>query len=288
MKYRHRKKRKFNIFPLLYIFFGTVAAVSLFLIGFDIYVKVKTENGFDKLASLYESDENEMSDDEYGINDNGEVVIPDGNDADYTDGYGDDSTETTGEKKKSSYKIPRNLEKLKELNKECVGWICIKNTMLNYPLMYSPSSSGKYLKTGFYGEKSSYGVPYISSDCTLDSTNLIIYGHDMNNNTMFGSLKGYLKSSYWKSHPTVEIELESGKYEYKIFAAVRVKMTDNWYSCTNFKSAKSFDEQIAILKKNALYDTGITPKYGDKLITLSTCYGKGEVNRLIVVAVRTK
>lgn len=83
----------------------------------------------------------------------------------------------------------RNLSLLFEQNADCIGWICIPGTAVDYPLMHTPEDSEKYLRKDFYGAYSINGVPFLDGRCSLESANLIIYGHNMKNGTMFGSLK---------------------------------------------------------------------------------------------------
>ena len=85
-----------------------------------------------------------------------------------------EQTERPQEQKQSS----RNLTPLFELNGDCIGWICIPNTAVNYPVMFTPEEPQKYLRKNFEGEYSVSGVPFLDGNSTPECDNLIIYGHN--------------------------------------------------------------------------------------------------------------
>lgn len=66
----------------------------------------------------------------------------------------------------------RDLSPLFEQNSECIGWLCIPNTAVNYPVMHTPKNPQKYLRMNFYGEYSQSGVPFLDYRCSLDSSSL--------------------------------------------------------------------------------------------------------------------
>ena len=99
-------------------------------------------------------------------------------------------------------------EQLNDKNSDCVGWITIENTTIDYPIMYTPLDEKYYLRRNFEKEESKSGVPFISENCSLDSENLIIYGHNMSNGTMFAPLLYYDNSNYFKNYSHINLELE--------------------------------------------------------------------------------
>lgn len=82
----------------------------------------------------------------------------------------------------------RNLTPLFEQNADCLGWICIPDTSVNYPVMHTPQEPEKYLRRNFESEYSVSGVPFLEGTSLLNDTNLIIYGHNMKNGTMFSDV----------------------------------------------------------------------------------------------------
>ena len=159
--------------------------------------------------------------------------------------------------------ITRNIALLNERNSDCVGWVYIKDTSVNYPVMYTPNQPEKYLRRDFYGKHLTAGVPFIDARCTLDSTNIIIYGHNMKNLSMFGVLRKYLDESYLQSHPTIEFETLNGCVKYDIIEVRKTDITDSWYT-HNLDGNQD----------------------GKEYVTLSTCYGIDKNARLLIIAVK--
>lgn len=175
-----------------------------------------------------------------------------------------------------------NLDLLTEANPDCIGWLYVKGTNINYPVMHTPDSPEEYIRKSFYGKSSSSGTPFLDARCNLESDNLIIYGHNMFNGTMFAHLKKYLEKSFFNDNPIITFYTEEGIYDYNICAVLLLKNDDVWYSFTEGESSP-FVENVF---KRRLYDTKVIVKEGDSFITLSTCYGKKDEDRLIVIGVR--
>lgn len=186
----------------------------------------------------------------------------------------------------TTYYEPHSISELIAMNSECFGWISITGTNINYPVMHTPDNPQKYLNKNFYGEYSLSGVPFLDSRCSTDSTNLIIYGHHMNNGTMFADLCNYTEYSYFSEHPTVVLETKDGTFAYSVFSVMKVKSDDDWYRFTTVGTEKSYNSRIEYAKEKSIYNTDITPVYGQLILTLSTCYGYNQDDRILVLAVR--
>ena len=181
---------------------------------------------------------------------------------------------------------------LYEMNPHTVGWIKIDGTVINYPVMQTPEHIDYYLKRNFNGEKSSRGCIYVREQCDVfePSDNLTIYGHNMNDGSMFHSLQNYLHKSYWESNSLITFDTLYERHTYKIFAVFQTTATMgegfSYHLFADAKDEEEFNEFVATCKELAAYDTGITPEYGDKLICLSTCEYTLLNGRLVVVARR--
>ncbi len=186
----------------------------------------------------------------------------------------------------TTYYGPHSISELISMNSECFGWINISGSNINYPVMHTPSNPQKYLNRNFYGEYSYSGTPFLDARCSADSTNLIIYGHHMNNGTMFADLCNYTDYSYFTEHPTVVLKRKTGAFVYSVFSVMKVKSDDDWYRFTTVGTEKSYNSRIEYAKEKSIYDTGITPVYGQQILTLSTCYGYNQDDRILVLAVR--
>ena len=176
-----------------------------------------------------------------------------------------------------------------EQNSDFVGWISIDGTNIDYPVMQTIDNLNYYLKHSFEKQYSDYGVPYVQENCDLEfSDNCVIYGHHMNNGSMFADLCKYADEDFYRAHKTIRFDTLSGFGEYEVIAAFKTvaysEQGFKYYHFVNADSAEDFDAYIAKCKGLALYDTGVTAEYGDKLITLSTCEYSRQNGRMVVVA----
>ena len=174
-------------------------------------------------------------------------------------------------------------------NNDFVGWLCIEGTNINYPVMQTPEDPNYYLKRAFDRSYSDYGVPYVQENCALGiSDNIVIYGHNMSNGSMFADLCRYEKKSFWQEHPIIHFDTLSGYGEYEIVAVFKtVAYSQEGFKYYHFVDAESeadFDAFLAQCRELELYDTGVDAEYGDQLITLSTCEYSRKNGRMVILA----
>lgn len=174
-------------------------------------------------------------------------------------------------------------------NEDMVGWIKIDDTTINYPVMQTKNNPNFYLKHNFNKEYSDLGVPYIQEDCDLAaSDNLIIYGHHIKGQKMFGALEDYKSQSFYEKHKVIQFDTLTEHAEYEIIAVFKTVAYNSagyrYYDFVNAEDESSFAAYVDKCKELALYDTGVSAEYGDKLITLSTCEYSAQNGRLVVVA----
>lgn len=181
-------------------------------------------------------------------------------------------------------------EKYKELlakNNDFIGWIKIDGTNVNYPVMQTVDNPNFYLKHNFEKQYSDYGVPYLDEECFVDLTNnLVIYGHNMKNGTMFTDLVNYKDKSYWEEHQIINFDTMAEFSEYQVMYAFAFD-TDNETFCYNDytdMTEEKFAEFMSECENRMAYDTGIRVEYGDEILTLSTCEYTHENGRFVVVA----
>ena len=155
----------------------------------------------------------------------------------------------------------RNIQALIAENADCIGWLSIDGTNISYPVMHTPTEPQKYLRRNFYGKYSQSGVPFLDGRCSLQNTNLIIYGHNMRNGTMFSDLKKYVDRDFLSAHRTVKFETADGLQTFIVTEVLKTNPSDAWYNC-------------------------IAAEDGRQLI-LSTCYGSGKDGRLLIIAAET-
>ena len=184
------------------------------------------------------------------------------------------------------------LAELHSKNSDIVGWLKIADTQLDYAVVHTPEDPQKYLYMDLEGNWSGFGSIFIEGACSLEprSTNLLFHGHNMLNGSMFRTLMSYKDESFYKKHPIIEYSDLYENKEYEIFAVLRDRVYHTYETCFKFynfldpATEEEFNEGITYFKEHSLYDTGITPVYGDKLITLSTCAYHTENGRFLVVA----
>ena len=213
-----------------------------------------------------------------------EIVIEENTDIDTT------NVDTEIEKSEGESSNKYNLENIAKINSDVVGWIKIGNTNIDYPVM---QNGDYYLHRNIYKNYSSHGTPYLVEYCNIQySDNLIIYGHHMNDNSMFAQLDDYKKHSFYENHKYIKFySYYNGKtiektYEVAI-AFKTVVYSDKgfkYYNYTNFSDVQELNDFIENCRKLEFYNTGIDINYGDKLITLSTCEYSQKNGRIVVVA----
>ncbi len=178
------------------------------------------------------------------------------------------------------------------LKKHGYGRLAFHGTTLNYPVMQTPNEPNYYLKRNFEKEYSDLGTPYIQENCNLTSSdNLVIYGHHIKGGKMFGALEDYKSQSFYEEHKTIQLDTLTQRGEYEIIAVFKTVAYSSqgfrYYDFVNAESEDEFNAYIQKCKELALYETGVTAEYGDRLITLSTCEYSAQNGRLVVVAKKT-
>jgi len=181
---------------------------------------------------------------------------------------------------------------LYELNDDMVGWLEIPNTRLKYPVLQTPDEVNYYLYRDFDREDSDWGAIYAweKADINAPSDNITMFGHNMKDGSMFATLNNYVNKYYWDDNSLILFNTLYEYHTYKIFAVFQTTATlgqgFSYHQFVDAENEEEFNEFVSTCKKLALYDTGITPVYGDKLICLSTCAYHTENGRLVVAAVR--
>lgn len=174
-------------------------------------------------------------------------------------------------------------------NEHLVGWLSIAGTTINYPVMQTVDNPNYYLKRNFEKEYSNLGTPYVQENCDISqSDNLVIYGHHIKGGKMFGALEEYKSENFYKEHKSIQFDTLTQQGEYEIVAVFKTVAYSSegfrYYDFVDAENEEAFNAFIDKCKKLALYDTGVTAEYGDRLITLSTCEYSAENGRLVVVA----
>ena len=186
----------------------------------------------------------------------------------------------------------QKIQELQKQNADIKGWIKIENTHINYPLLQTDNNDF-YLTHNYKKEKSVSGSIFIhpNSDLKDKNSNVIIYGHQMDNGTMFGDLHKYKEQSFYEEHSKITITTEDTEADYEIVCVFKSRVfyqdekdVFRYYQCYDFNIEEEYNEYINNCKAIQLYDTKQTAKYGEQLITLITCEYSQENGRIVVVA----
>lgn len=202
-----------------------------------------------------------------------------------------------------------DLKAIYDLNSDLVGWIKLPALKIDYPVMQTPDNRDFYLYRDFYQKRNDTGCLYIRETCDVfkPSDNIVIYGHAMKTGDMFGRLYNYRTKAFWEQNQYFDFDTLYERHTYQIFAVFITSGTQKdkngnpvgypYHRLNDFSNAAAFDQFIADIKGAAftkeggyvgksLYDTGITPTYGDKLVCLSTCEYTIDDGRLVVMGVQ--
>lgn len=183
------------------------------------------------------------------------------------------------------------LEELQKENEEIIGWLEIEGTNINYPVLQA-SDNEYYLTHNYKKEKASTGSIFLDKDFDLmnGSSNYLIYGHRNKSGLMFEDLMKYAKEDFYKEHTKIKFTTNKDDGVYEIlsvfYSRVYYKSEQNvfrYYYFVNANNEQEYNDFVNNAKKVSLYDTGVTAKYGEQLLTLSTCEYSQEDGRFAVV-----
>lgn len=182
-------------------------------------------------------------------------------------------------------------EALAEENPDFAGWLSIPDTPVDYPVMYTPQEPEYYLRRAFDGSDAVSGSLFIGAGCVPGGAHVIIYGHNMNDGSMFGSLAQYAEKDYAAAHPVIRFDTLDEAGQYRVLAAFysHAYTSDEegfrYYQYTDLSQPETFAEYVQKAKEASLYDTGVEAHQGGRLLTLSTCSYHRENGTFVVVAV---
>lgn len=183
------------------------------------------------------------------------------------------------------------IETLQKENTDIKGWIEIPGTQINYPVLQGTDNE-YYVNHNYNKTKTKSGAIFVDMMYNWDepSTNMIIYGHNMKNGTMFTDLMNYKKQEYFKQHQTLRFTTATKDNIYEIISVFESKIYKNnedvfkYYNFINANNEEEFNNFIMNIKELSIYDTKKTAVYGEELITMSTCAYHTKDGRFVVVA----
>ena len=179
---------------------------------------------------------------------------------------------------------PRHdLAALQAENPDCVGWLTFPDTTVDYPVVWTPEKPEHYLRRDFYGNHASGGTPFLDGRnvAQAEGQNLILYGHNMLDGTMFKPMLRYLTPNFQVTHEDIYLELNGAQYRYQVIAALETNTRSPVYTYTDLSDAAKMES----FRSTLLEETGVVAvPQAEGYLTLSTCNNQGGNSRVLVIA----
>ena len=178
-----------------------------------------------------------------------------------------------------------NLDALREVNPDVFGWLHIPGTRISYPLVKGEDNDF-YLNHTWKKEANTVGSIFLEAQNKADMTdfNTIIYGHNMDNNSMFRDLLKFDNLKFMKENPSAYVVTDNGVYRYDFFSAHKASVKSITYAM-DVQTDRKKNEVIQFNLNYADVKTDYVPTVDDQLLTLSTCSRYGQTVRWVVVGV---
>lgn len=178
-------------------------------------------------------------------------------------------------------KIKHMYEELKSINHDYKFWITLEETAIDYPVVQGEDNDF-YLSNDFYKENSISGTIFLDYKNNLEDKNLILYGHNMRDGSMFAAINKFKEKEFFDSEK-IKIVTENEETIYEVFS-VFVEDANNINLQSKFNSEEDYIRYINELKKKSYYKKDIDSDFSN-IITLYTCSYEFENARTIVCAV---
>ena len=183
---------------------------------------------------------------------------------------------------------PRHdLAALQAENPACVGWLTIPDTTVDYPIVWTPNDPEHYLRRDFYDSYASGGTPFLDgrNKPQAEGQNLIVYGHNMLDGSMFKPLLQYLTPNFRQTHQDIYLELNGAQYHYQVIASLETNTRSPVYAYTDLSDIAEMKNFRAMLPEK----TGLNAiPQAEGYLTLSTCNNQGGNSRVLVIAALVK
>lgn len=172
-------------------------------------------------------------------------------------------------------------KRLKYINKDYKMWIQVEGTSINYPVVQGKDNE-YYLNHDFNNDLNSSGSIFIDYKNNIkEDKNIIIYGHNMKNKTMFQPLMNFKEEDFFNENKYIIVTINNKEYKYEIFSSYLIDANNDELKIS-FSSDNEFFNYINEIKNKALYKRNIHMEKEDKIITLSTCSYENESTRMII------
>lgn len=163
-------------------------------------------------------------------------------------------------------------ENLRKINSEVAAWITIPGADISYPVVQGMDDE-YYLKHNFKKEEDLFGCIFLEHNNKKNfmGSHSILYGHNIEGNMMFANLNRYEQPEFLEKCPEIEIKTPERKFLYKIFSIEQAGSQSAAFEYGYDLSSPAYKQQLATLKENSMYETGIEPDDSKPMVTLITC-----------------
>lgn len=259
-----------RLYTILAIIFGVILVICLVMMVRDYLKQRKAEAQFNALAVMGEETESAAT----------EAI------------EAQQSTETDVLVQLGIEVPEKNLDwdVLTEENEDIYAWIYIPNTQVDYPILQHPTENDYYLSHNLDGSSGYPGCIYtqLLNGKEFRDANTVLYGHNMKNGTMFGSLHEYEDNTFFEENPYVYIYTPDKVLVYEIFAACTFSDAHLLYTydCTKEEKFREYvDDLTGVRDMNSHVRSDVDVSYGDFILTMSTCIRNQPTQRWLVTAV---
>lgn len=193
----------------------------------------------------------------------------------------EDNNQLDSDEEYKDEKFKKMYQDMKNINSDYRFWITIDDTVIDYPVVQGEDNDF-YLNNNFYKENSISGTIFLDyKNDELKDKNLILYGHNMRDGSMFAAINKFKEKEFF-DNGKIKIINENGEEIYEVFS-VFVEGANNLNLKNNFNSSEEYNEYIKNIKDNSSYQKEIKSDFS-KIITLYTCSYEFEDARTIVCA----
>ena len=175
------------------------------------------------------------------------------------------------QKKENTQQKQMDFTLLKAVNDDIVAWIKLEGSVIDYPVMHGADNE-YYLHHIYTGEANGYGALFADYRNTglFTDRNTVIYGHHMNDGSMFCSLASYKTQDYYEQFPEMLLYTPDGDYKIELFCGT-VESGDSQFVRFDFDSDEDFLNYVNSFKERSTFKSGVTVEAGDRLVSLCTC-----------------
>jgi len=195
-----------------------------------------------------------------------------------------EETNTEPEKNENKLNLKINFDALNKKSKDIVGWIYSPDTPINYPVVKGKDNEQyiRHLPNGKYNYAGSIFADYRNKENNNDS-NYIIYGHNMKNDTMFGTLTEYYNQKYYDKHPIIYLLTPEKNYEIQLYSGY-VAPADS-YAYTINRPIDETEMYMNKISRESTFKSNVKYTPGDRTVTLSTCTNVSDEERYVLVGI---